>query len=74
MFTDPKFLTLFQAVLQKEALQPSGLKLLSSICSNHEHALIICTSHSELLSKLEELAFSENDLVSSVATTTAKKF
>ena len=73
LFTDPEFLTLFQAVLQKEALQLSGLKLLSSICSNHEHALIVCTSHSELLSKLEELAFSGNDLVSSVATTTAEK-
>ena len=50
------------------------LKLLSSICSNHEHALIIYTSHSELLSKLEEFAFSRNDLVTSVAITTVEKF
>ena len=45
LFKDPKFLMLFQAILQKEALLPNGLKLLSSICSNYEHALIICTSH-----------------------------
>ena len=73
LFKDPAFLMLFQAILQKEALLPNGLKLLSSICSNYEHALIICTSHSELLSKLEELSFSGNDLVSSVAATTAEK-
>ena len=73
LFKDPEFLMLFQAILQKEALLPNGLKLLSSICSNYEHALIIYTSHSELLSKLEELSFSGNDLVSSVAATTAEK-
>ena len=75
LLMETDFLVLLQKLLHCEPsdLQSSIMKLLASLCSYHQHAVLVCNEHSEVLSKLEELSFAgANDTIKIEAASTAE--